>query len=77
MDLKDDIKKQFGVDVVERQVSIHEIYNSYLEERLISMFGASTYCPLLPIKRVVYKDKTIDLSPDGDKFNQGLNKMLT
>ena len=47
--------------VVERQVSIHELINSDKEDRLYSMFGASTHCPLLPINRVCYRDTTMML----------------
>ena len=77
IDLKGEIKKKFNVVVEERQVSIHEVINSYREERLISMFGASTHCPLLPISRVVYKDQTINIRNEGFKFNDKLNNMLT
>ena len=76
LDMKDQIKKDFNIDVVERQISIHEVYNAYLEERLISMFGASTHCPLLPINRVVYRDKTMDLSKEGLKIDDKLNNLL-
>ena len=57
--MKDKIKAQTGLDVVERNVSIHEIINSDKEGRLMSVFGASTYCPLLPVTRLCYRDTTI------------------
>ena len=59
--MKVDIKKQFNVNVEERQVSIHELINSDKEGRLLSVFGASTYCPLLPVSCLAYRDMTIDL----------------
>jgi len=62
VDLAADIKAKFNIEIVERQVSIHEIINSDKEDRLLEMFGASTHCPLLPINRVVYKDTTMLLN---------------
>ena len=59
IDMKDEIKAQTGLDVVARNVSIHEIINSDKEGRLMSVFGASTYCPLLPVTRLCYRDTTI------------------
>lgn len=56
IDMKDEISAKFNCEVVERQVSIHEVIASSQEDRLLSMFGVSTYCPLLPINRIVYKD---------------------
>jgi hypothetical protein len=65
------------VKVVERQVSIHELINSDKEGRLLSVFGASTYCPLLPVSRICYRDTTMNLDlSDGKEFNDKLNGML-
>ena len=77
LDLKEDIKKQFDINVEERQVSIHELINSDKEGRLLSVFGASTYCPLLPVSRLCYRDTTMNLNlAAGQDFNNKLNKML-
>lgn len=77
LDLKDDIKKEFNIDVIERQISIHEVINAYKEDRLIEMFGASTHCPLQPIKKVVYQDHTIDLAnSQKDQYAVRFNKMI-
>ena len=60
--MSDEIEAKLGCKVVERQVSIHELINSDKEERLISMFGVSTHCPLQPVNRVCYKDTTMLLN---------------
>jgi len=56
IDLSSTILAKFNVKLVERPVSIHEVIAADRENRLIEMFGASTHCPLLTIKRVVYRD---------------------
>lgn len=61
LDMKADIQAKLNVNVEERQVSIHELINSDKEGRLLSVFGASTHCPILNVKRIVYRDKTMDL----------------
>ena len=52
---------------VEREVSIHEIFNSHYEGRLIEMFGSSTSHTICPVKMVAYKDRRIEL----DKYDMG------
>ena len=75
--MKDEIKKQFNANVEERQVSIHELINSEKEGRLLSVFGASTWCPLLPVTRICYRDTTMNLNlAPGKDFNKKLNNML-
>ena len=75
--MRQEIKDQFNVNVEERQVSIHELINSDKEGRLLSVFGASTYCPLLPVSRLCYRDTTMNLNLSAGKdFNDKLNKML-
>ncbi len=75
--MADEIETKLGAKVSERQVSIHELINSDRESRLLSMFGASTHCPILPINRVCYRDTTMLLNVDeGRHFNESLNKMI-
>jgi len=75
--MSDEIEAKLGAKVVERQVSIHELINSDKEDRLLSMFGVSTHCPLMPINRVCYRDTTMLLNVDaGNQFNESLNKIL-
>lgn len=42
LDMADTIKKEQGVSVVEKRISIHEIHNAYKEDRLYEFFGGST-----------------------------------
>jgi hypothetical protein len=75
--MADKIENKLGAKVSERQVSIHELINSDKESRLLSMFGASTHCPILPINRVCYRDTTMLLNVEaGQKFNNALNDMI-
>ena len=77
LDMADEIQAKLGCRVEERQVSIHELINSDKEDRLLSMFGVSTHCPLLPVNRVCYRDTTMLLNMEsGLEFNETLNKML-
>ena len=59
IEMGEEIQEQFGCRVVEREVSIHELINSDKEDRLLSMFGVSTHCPLQPVTRVCYRDTTL------------------
>lgn len=74
VEMKDQIKAKFNCSVEERKISIHELISSHKEQRLVSMFGVSTHCPLLPIKRVVYKNVSIDIAPS--RFTNDLDTML-
>lgn len=65
--------------VREGKISIHEVIQADKEGRLVEMFGASTHCPLMPIKRVCYKDTTMTLGHHDvkkDSFSHGLNDFL-
>lgn len=64
--------------VREGKISIHEVIEADKEGRLVEMFGASTHCPLMPIKRVCYRDTTMTLGQHSkkDEFSQGLNNFL-
>lgn len=77
LDMKDDIQTKLGVVVEERQISIHEVINSDKEGRLLSVFGASTHCPILPVSRICYRDTTVNLDmTTGKDETDKLNKML-
>ena len=75
--MADKIEAELGCKVIERQISIHELVNSDKEDRLVSMFGVSTHCPLLPVNRVCYRDTTLMLDTEsGREFNSKLNSMI-
>jgi len=40
--LSNQIKRETGIEVVERNVSIHEVLNAYNEQRLIEVISSST-----------------------------------
>jgi branched-subunit amino acid aminotransferase/4-amino-4-deoxychorismate lyase len=42
LDLEGEIKKEKGLKVVERDISIHEIINANKEGRLVEIIGCST-----------------------------------
>lgn len=64
--------------VKEGKISIHEVIEADKEGRLVEMFGASTHCPLMPIKRVCYRDTTMNLGQHAkkDSFSRDLNDYL-
>ena len=75
--MSDEIEAQLGAKVIDREISIHELINSDKEDRLLSMFGVSTHCPLQNVSRVCYRDTTMMLNMEaGQKFNKGLDKIL-
>ena len=61
LDIKDDLKSKLGVMVEERQVTIDDLISAGKENRILSVFGASTHCPLLPVSSLVHKDTTVTL----------------
>jgi branched-chain amino acid aminotransferase len=66
IELADEIEREKGVKVVEKQISIHEIINAYKEERLFEFFGGATSSNIQSISKIGYKDQTIDLTNNTD-----------
>jgi hypothetical protein len=54
------------IKVVERQISIHEVINSYNEGRLIEVFGVSTSSMIRSFSQLAYKEELIDLRDNTD-----------
>lgn len=54
VEMKDQIFKDKGIKLVERQISIHEIINAYNEGRMMEMFGAATQSSIQPFSSLVY-----------------------
>lgn len=75
IELGDEIHKETGVRVVERNFSIQEMISANQEGRLIEFFGGATQCNIQPISRIVYEDQTIDLKETA--FASYLNSKLT
>lgn len=61
LDMRDDIKTKLNTTVIERRISIHELDKARKEDRLLSIFGASTHGPILPVSRIDYGDTTLNL----------------
>lgn len=78
LEMAGQIEAQFGLKVVDRECSIHELVNSSKEGRLLEMFGAATHCPLQQISRIVYKDTTMLLNQFTDgEYSRGIDQLLT
>ena len=78
--LADEIERESGVKVVERQLSIHEMINASKEGRFQEFFGCATSCNIQPVSRIVYKDEVIEMSAakNGDyTVSNYLNNKLT
>ena len=74
LDMRAEIEQRFGLQLVERQISITEIINANKEGRLHEMFGAATHCDLMPVHRLVYRDTSLHLKPG--KVCRELNSIL-
>ena len=59
--MADTWKKEKGIRIMERQISIHELLNSYNEKRLVEMFGVSASSFVRPFSQLVYRDQSMDL----------------
>jgi branched-chain amino acid aminotransferase len=62
IELKDKIMKEKGVNIIERDISIHEIVNAHEEQRLLEFFGGSGSSSIQHVDRISFKDKEILLS---------------
>ena len=63
--------------VSERSVSIHELISAHKEERLLEAFGCSAPSFITPIKRIVYKNDTIEIQNAAQgKYYNYLNQLV-
>lgn len=76
VDLADEIEKETGVKVVERNFSVEEMISASHEGRITEFFGGATSCNIQPISRIVYETENIELSKS-NKFSTYLNNKLT
>lgn len=56
LELADEIYKESGYKVVERDFSINEVISAYQEGRTLEFFGGSTSCNIQPVNRIVFED---------------------
>lgn len=75
IELSDEIAKETGVQVSERNISMAEMVSAHQEGRLIEFFGGATSCNIQTISRIVYEDQSIELTET--KFANYLNNKLT
>ncbi len=75
LELADEIKKETGIQVTERNISISEVISANDEGRLLEFFGGATSCNIQPVSRLVYEDHSIDFNQT--KFASYLNNKLT
>lgn len=76
IDLKEQILKEKNVQLVEKQLSIHELIHAHTEERLLEFFGGATSSSIQSISRISFKDETIDLSENPTPFANYLRAKL-
>jgi branched-chain amino acid aminotransferase len=68
IEMAGDIKKEKGINVVEKQISIHELISAHHEDRLLEFFGASTSSSIQSISRIGYRDQLVDISDKDPEF---------
>ena len=61
VELKDQIQKETGAQLIEKQISIHEVKSAFYEKRLIEVFGGATSSQIKPISTLVYKDHVLEM----------------
>lgn len=76
LDLADEIKREKSVKIVEKQISIHELIHADKEQRLLEFFGGATSSGIQSIRRIGFKDQTIDLTSKDISFAKYLNNKL-
>ena len=61
MALAEEIQRDTGAKVVERQLSVHEMVSAEHEGRFMEFFGAATSCNVQPVSRIVHENEVIEL----------------
>jgi branched-chain amino acid aminotransferase len=78
LEMQDQIYRDTGMVIREKNVSIHEIIYAHREGRLVEVIGASTASHVQPINKIAYKDFTIKLDTNQDsQYVSYLNNLLT
>jgi branched-chain amino acid aminotransferase len=60
--LAEEIQRDTGAKVVERQLSVHEMVSAAHEGRFMEFFGAATSCNVQPVSRIVHENEVIELN---------------
>ena len=62
MALAEEIERDTGAKVVERQLSVHEMVSAAHEGRFMEFFGAATTSNIQPVSQIVHENEVIELS---------------
>ncbi|CDW77575.1 branched-chain amino acid aminotransferase [Stylonychia lemnae] len=61
LDIKDEIKQSLDIDLVVRNISIHEIINASKERRLYELFASSQATQIQSIEKLRFAERVVDL----------------
>ena len=75
VELAEEIERESGVKVVEKNISVHEMISAHHEGRLLEFFGCATSCNIQPVSRIVYENESIELTKT--QFSSYLNTKIT
>lgn len=70
------LSKEWGVNIVEKHFSIHEIIDSIKENRFLEAFGCGTAAIICPIKEISYKNTSYKLFKDENQNVGELGKKI-
>lgn len=76
--LAEEIERDTGAKVVERQLSVHEMVSAAHEGRFMEFFGCATSCNVQPVSRIVHENEVIELSSqENNSVTNYLNQKIT
>jgi branched-chain amino acid aminotransferase len=58
------LTKQWGINTVEKKMTMNQLIKASQENRIIEMFGCGTAAVVSPIKRIQYKETMLDIPLD-------------
>ncbi len=70
-----DIAKEWGVPVVERDFTIHELFKLKEENRLLEAFGSGTAAVVVPIRKITYQNKLLTTLEDEKEIGDFTRKI--
>ena len=69
LQLAEEIERDTGAKVVERQLSVNEMISAAHEGRFMEFFGAATSCNVQPVSRIVHENEVIELPQSASTRN--------
>lgn len=76
VDLKDQLLKEKGIKLIERQVSIHEIIAAHQEERMLEFFAGGVSSSVRPIANLDFKDINMEFPKNYEIANYFNNLLI-